>query len=123
MPQTNKAILWINFSPVLPLESRLTVLHLHDVRIDNGETLQSFRLGFTLTVAFSSSSLADIMANVGWSNPNTASYYLKLEDIIRAGALSDRLASNLLTVDGVWLPLRLGLWLLLRMGVLHGVLR
>ena len=97
--QTNKAILWINFSPVLPPESRLTVLHLHNVRIDNGETLQSFRLGCTLTVAFSSSSLADIMANVGWSNPNTASYYLKLEDIIRAGALSDRLASNLFTVD------------------------
>ena len=94
-----KAIFWINFSPVLPLESRLTVLHLHDVRIDNGETLQSFRLGFTLTVAFSSSSLADIMTNVGWSNPNTGSYYLKLEDIIRAGALSDRLASNLFTVD------------------------
>ena len=109
------------FSSSAPPESRLTELYLRDARIDNGETLQSFWLGCTLT-AFSSSSLADIMTNVGWSNPNTGSYYLKLEDIIRAGALSDRLASNLFTVDGVWFPLRLGLWLLLRMGVLHGVL-
>ena len=81
-----------------------------------------FPVGLHVDCCLSSSSLADIMANVGWSNPNTASYYLKLEDIIRAGALSDRLASNLFTVDGVWFPLRLGLWLLLRMGVLHGVL-
>ena len=61
------------FSSSARPESRLTELYLRDARIDNGETLQSFWLGFTLT-AFSNSSLADIMANVGWSNPNTASY-------------------------------------------------
>ena len=33
------------------------------------------------------------MSHVGWSNSETALYYLKLADVIRAGALADVLTS------------------------------
>ncbi len=34
------------------------------------------------------------MSHVGWRNPKKALYYIKLADVIRAGAPSDLLASN-----------------------------
>ena len=81
-------------------ESRVKV-HLQAAAIDNGGTLHSFRAGSALTLAFSGSPLAAIISHVDCSHPNTASYYLKLADIIRAGAPSDRLTSNQSTVDEV----------------------
>ena len=37
----------------------------------------------------------DVMSHVGWSNPKTALYYIKLADVIRAGAPSHILSSNM----------------------------
>ena len=34
------------------------------------------------------------MSHVGWTNPKTASYYLKLADIIKAGAPADLLTAS-----------------------------
>ena len=56
-------------------------------------TLHSFRSGCALTLAFSGSPLADVMSHVSWSNSKTALYYLKLADIIKAGAPADLLTS------------------------------
>ena len=67
--------------------------YLRDANIDGGETLYSFRSGCALTLAFSGSSLADVMSYVGWSNSKTALYYLKLADVIWAGAPADLLTS------------------------------
>ena len=67
--------------------------YLRDANIYGGETLHSFRSGCALTLAFSGSPLADVMSHVGWSNSKTALYYLKLADVIRAGAPADLLAS------------------------------
>ena len=47
----------------------------------------SFRSGCALTLAFSGS------RHVGWSNSKTPLYYLKLADVIRAGAPADLLTS------------------------------
>ena len=69
--------------------------YLRDAQIDSGETLHSFRSGCALTLAFSESPLADVMSHVGWSTSKTALYYLKLADVIRAGAPADLLASAL----------------------------
>ena len=73
-------------------ESRLK-LYLKQAGIDEGETLHSFRSGCALTLAFSGSPLADIMSHVGWQSSATASYYLKLADVLRAGAPADALTS------------------------------
>ena len=74
-------------------ESRLKI-HLRNAHIYNGKTLHSFRAGCALTLAFSGSPLADVMSHIGWSSSSTASYYLKLADVIRAGAPADLLASH-----------------------------
>lgn len=74
-------------------ETRLKV-YLKQSRIDEGETLHSFRSGCALTLAFSGSSLADIMSHVGWRNSTSASYYMKLVDVLRAGAPADMLAAT-----------------------------
>ena len=74
-------------------ESRLKK-YLRDAQIDNGETLHSFRSGCAITLALSGSPLADVMSHVGWTNSKTALYYIKLADVLRAGAPSDLLASN-----------------------------
>ena len=68
--------------------------YIRDARIDGGESLHSFRSGCAITLALSGSPLADVMSHVGWTNPKTALYYIKLADVIRAGAPSDLLASN-----------------------------
>jgi len=73
-------------------ESRLK-FYLDLGKIDEGETLHSFRSGCALTLAFSGSSLADVMTHVGWQSSATASYYMKLADVLRAGAPADLLAS------------------------------
>ena len=39
--------------------------------------------------------MADVMSHVGWSTSKAALYYLKLADVIRAGAPADLLASAL----------------------------
>ena len=67
--------------------------YLRDANIGGGETLHSFRSGCALTLAFSGSPLTDIMSHVGWSNSKTPLYYLKLADVIRAGAPADLLTS------------------------------
>ena len=75
-------------------ESRLKK-YLQDANIHNGETLHSFRSGCALTLTFAGSPLADVMSHIGWTNPKTAAYYLKLADVIRAGAPAERLSSSL----------------------------
>ena len=67
--------------------------YLRDANIDGGETLHSFRSGCALTLVFSGSPLTDVMSHVGWSNSKTPLYYLKLADVIRAGAPADLLTS------------------------------
>ena len=69
-------------------------LYLKEVRIDAGETLHSFRSGCALTPAFSGSALVDLMTHVGRSSPATAEYYLKLANVIKAGAPADILAQD-----------------------------
>lgn len=73
-------------------ESRLK-FYLNQANIDEGETLHSFRTGCALTLAFSGSSLAGVMSHVGWKNSATASYYMKLADVLRAGAPADALST------------------------------
>ena len=73
-------------------ESRLK-FYLGQAKIDEGETLHSFRSGCALTLAFTGSPLADIMCHVGWKSSATASYYMKLADVLRAGAPADTLSS------------------------------
>ena len=68
--------------------------YIRAAQIDGGESLHSFRSGCAITLALSGSPLADVMSRVGWTNLKTALYYIKLADIIRAGAPSDMLASN-----------------------------
>ena len=68
-------------------ESRLRK-YLKDAQMDAGETLHSFRAGCAITLVLSGSPLADVMSHVGWSSPKTAVYYIKLADVIRAGAPS-----------------------------------
>ena len=68
--------------------------YIRDAQIDSGESLHNFRSGCAITLALSGSPLADVMSRVGWTNLKTALYYIKLADIIRAGAPSDLLASN-----------------------------
>lgn len=75
-------------------ESRLR-MYLRDARIDSGETIHSFRSGCALTLAFSGSPLADVISHFGWSTSKMALYYLKLADVIRAGAPTDLLAHAL----------------------------
>lgn len=69
-------------------------LYLNLARANEGETLHSFRSGCALTLAFSGASLADVMAHVGWKSSISAAYYMKLSDILRAGAPADLLASK-----------------------------
>ena len=74
-------------------KSRLKV-YLSEGNMNAGETLHSFRAGCALTLTFAGSRLADVISHVGWSSPKTACYYLKLANIIRAGAPADLLASS-----------------------------
>ena len=74
-------------------EARLK-LHLQAAHLFAGETLHSFRSGCALTLMFSGSTLADVLSHVGWKSPATASYYLKLADVLRAGAPADVLCPN-----------------------------
>ena len=55
--------------------------YLKDAKIDEGETLHSFRSGSAITLALSGSQLADVMSHVGWSNKGTALYYMKLGEV------------------------------------------
>ena len=63
--------------------------------IDAGETLHSFRAGRVLTLTLSGSQLSDVMSHVGWSSPRTASYYLQLANVLKAGAPAEHLAAGL----------------------------
>lgn len=69
-------------------------MYLKEAGIDAGETLNRFRSGCALTLAFSGSALADLITHVGWSSPVTAEYYLKLANVIKAGAPADLLAQE-----------------------------
>ena len=71
-------------------EARLK-LYLKQAGINEGKTLHSFRSGSALTHAFSGSPLANIMSHVGWHSSSTASYCMKLADVLRAGAPADAL--------------------------------
>ena len=79
-------------------EARLKY-YLKDAKIDEGETLHSFRSGSAITLALSGSQLADVMSRVGWSNKGTALYYMKLAEVLREGSPSDLLSSNDLAVS------------------------
>lgn len=70
-------------------ESRLKAL-LKEAKIDEGETLHSFRAGSAITLALSGSQLVDIMSHVGWSSKTTALYYIKLAEVLRATAFFRR---------------------------------
>ena len=74
-------------------ESRLK-LYLKQANLDAGETLHSFRCGCALTLTFSGSQVADVMSHVGWSSSSTAQYYLKLANVIRAGAPAELLCKE-----------------------------
>lgn len=74
-------------------EARFKLL-LREAKLDAGETLHSFRAGCALTLTLSGSPLADVMAHIGWSAPATAQYYLKLSNVIRAGAPPDLLSQE-----------------------------
>ena len=78
-------------------ESRLK-FYLGQAKFDEGETLHSFRSGSTLTLAFTGSSLADVMCHVGWKSSATASHYMKLADVVRAGTPADALSCASLPV-------------------------
>ena len=71
------------------LQEAILKKYLRDAQIYNGETLHSFRSGCTVTLA-----QADVMSHIGWTNSKTALYYLKLADVLKAGAPSDLLASD-----------------------------
>ena len=59
-------------------------LYLKEVRIDAGETLQPSHWPFR----------APPWPTLGWSSPATAEYYLKLANVIKAGAPADILAQD-----------------------------
>ena len=84
---THRATLSINHSCIRRLK-RLK-FYLRQGNIDEDEILHSFRSGCALTLAFSGSSLADVMTHMGWRNSSTASYYMKLAGVLRAGAPTD----------------------------------
>ncbi len=81
-----------------PFLSSTAEFYLGQAKIDEGETLHSFRSGWALALAFSGSPLADIMCHVGWKSSSIASYYMKLADVLRAGVPADALTSALLPV-------------------------
>ena len=56
--------------------------HLQNAGLYQGETLHSFSAGAALTLALSGSQLVDIMSHVGWCSAPTASYYLKLAQVL-----------------------------------------
>ena len=74
-------------------EARLK-LYLREARIDEGETLHSFRSGSAITLALSGSQLADIMPHVGWNDKETALYYMKLAEVLRFGSPSHLLSAD-----------------------------
>lgn len=80
------------------MQSRLQ-LYLKAASIDAGETLHSFRAGAAITLALSGARLGDIMAHVGWKTPSTASYYLKLANVLRPGGPSELLSSGESSVE------------------------
>ena len=69
-------------------------LYLKEAQIYEGETLHSFRSGSAITLALSGSKLADIMSHVGWTNKETALYYMKLAEVLRVGSLSHLLSAD-----------------------------
>ena len=58
-----------------------------------------FRSGSAITLALSGSQLADVMSHVGWSNKDTALYYMKLAEVLCEGSPSDLLSSSDLAVS------------------------
>ena len=75
------------------MQSRLR-LYLREANIDEGETLHSFRAGAAITLALSGAQLADIMSHVGWQNPQTAAYYIKLAQVMHPEGPSRLLAAD-----------------------------
>ena len=73
-------------------------LYLKEAQIYEGETLHSFRSGSAITLALSGSKLADIMSHVGWTNKETALYYMKLAEVLRVGKTLRDGASNVLGI-------------------------
>jgi hypothetical protein len=69
-------------------------LYLKEASLDAGETLHSFMAGAAITFALSGAQLSDIMSHIGWRNPSTASYYLKLAQVLRPGGPSELLSSD-----------------------------
>ena len=75
------------------IQARLQ-LYLKDASLYEGETFHRFRAGAAIKLALSGAQLAEIMAHVGWRNPSTASYYLKLANVLRPGGPADLLSSG-----------------------------
>ncbi len=69
-------------------------LYLKEAFLDAGATLHSFRAGTAITLALSGAQLSDIMSHIGWRNPSTVSYYLKLAQVWRPGGPSGLLSSD-----------------------------
>ena len=69
-------------------------LYLKEAQIDEGETLHSFCSGSAITLAVSSSQLADIMFHVGWKNKETALYYMKPLEVLHIDSPSHLLSAD-----------------------------
>ncbi len=65
-------------------------LYLKEASQDAGETLHSFRAGVAITLALFGAQLSDIMLHIGWRNPSTASYYLKVAHVLCPGGPSEQ---------------------------------
>lgn len=74
-------------------ESRLRS-YLNEGKINDGETLHSFRSGCAIPLALSGSSLIDVMSQVGWHRASTAHYYMKLAQVLRCDGPSSYLAAT-----------------------------
>ena len=77
------------------MQARLQ-LYLKEASLYEGETLHSFRAGAAITLALSGAQSSEIMAHVGWRTPTTAtaSYLLKLANVLRPGGPADLLSSG-----------------------------
>ncbi|KAJ7394705.1 Protein dispatched 1 [Desmophyllum pertusum] len=74
-------------------ESRLRS-YLNEGKINDGETLHSFRSDCAIPLALSGSSLIDVMSQVGWHRASTAHYYMKLAQVLRCDGPSSYLAAT-----------------------------
>ena len=74
-------------------ESRLKFL-CRDADLNVSPTLHSFRSGCAITLAFSGSSLEDIMAHAGWKTGSSARHYLQLSKVMSVDSPSMSLSKK-----------------------------